>query len=128
MDLQVRMVPAMALDPDGVNSYVAMGKAAKEGKRWPSGYTLQMLAIRAKCGPRCRVSPGPTVQTLYSLCCGDMGKHLQGQQFLCYPCCLPKVPALHRAELGAGDRACCLLGLAPADALAQALALLPCAH
>ena len=48
VDLQLRMVPAMALDPDGVNAYVAIGKLAEQGKSWPTGYTLQLLAVRAR--------------------------------------------------------------------------------
>lgn len=47
-DLQMRFVPSCALDPDGVRSYVIFGELKKEGKNWPSGITLQLLAIRAK--------------------------------------------------------------------------------
>ena len=53
VDLQLRMVPAMALDPDGVNAYVAIGKLAEQGKSWPTGYTLQLLAVRARHARSC---------------------------------------------------------------------------
>ena len=48
VDLQLRMVAAMSLDPDGVNAYVAIGKLAEQGKSWPTGYTLQLLAVRPR--------------------------------------------------------------------------------
>ena len=46
-DLQMRFVPGMALDPDGVSTYTRFGKFAKEGKKWPSGVTFQLVATRA---------------------------------------------------------------------------------
>ena len=52
VDLQVRLVPALSLDPDGVNSYAAVGKLKESGQKWPTGYTLQLIAVRPKCaGP-----------------------------------------------------------------------------
>ena len=47
-DLQIRFVPAYALDPDAIQSYVRFGKLAAEGKAWPGGITLQLLASRPK--------------------------------------------------------------------------------
>lgn len=47
-DLQIRFVPGMALDPDGVSTYVRFGKFQKEGKKWPSGVTFQLIAARAQ--------------------------------------------------------------------------------
>ena len=46
-DLQMRFVPAMALDPDGVSSYTRFGKFKKLGRKWPSGVTIQLVASRA---------------------------------------------------------------------------------
>ncbi|KAI8103262.1 hypothetical protein M9435_004601 [Picochlorum sp. BPE23] len=46
-DLQIRFVPGMALDPDGVSTYTRFGKFQKEGKKWPSGVTFQLVAARA---------------------------------------------------------------------------------
>lgn len=48
VDLQIRLVPALSLDPDGVNSYAAVGRMKETGERWPSGYTLQLIAVRPK--------------------------------------------------------------------------------
>lgn len=45
-DLQIRFVPALALDPDGIGSYAAFGKL--KDKKWPSGTTFQLLAVRPK--------------------------------------------------------------------------------
>jgi len=47
-DLQMRFVPAYALNPDAIASYVRFGKLAAEGKPWPAGVTLQLLATRPK--------------------------------------------------------------------------------
>jgi fatty acid photodecarboxylase len=47
-DLQIRFVPAYALDPDAIQSYIRFGKLAAEGKAWPGGVTLQLLASRPK--------------------------------------------------------------------------------
>jgi choline dehydrogenase-like flavoprotein len=47
-DLQMRFVPAYALDPDAIASYIRFGKLAAEGKAWPGGVTLQLLATRPK--------------------------------------------------------------------------------
>lgn len=47
-DLQVRFVPASALDPDGVGSYVLFGQLARLGIKYPSGFTFQLLAVRPK--------------------------------------------------------------------------------
>ena len=46
-DLQMRFVPGMALDPDGVSTYTRFGKFKKEGRKWPSGVTFQVVASRA---------------------------------------------------------------------------------
>jgi hypothetical protein len=45
-DLQIRFVPGLALDPDGIGSYAAFGKL--KDQKWPSGYTFQLLAVRPK--------------------------------------------------------------------------------
>ncbi|PNH05790.1 L-sorbose 1-dehydrogenase [Tetrabaena socialis] len=47
-DLQMRFVPGCALDPDGVKSYIVFGELKKQGRPWPGGITMQLLAIRAK--------------------------------------------------------------------------------
>lgn len=47
-DLQIRFVPGMALDPDGVSTYTRFGKFQKEGRKWPSGVTFQLVAARAE--------------------------------------------------------------------------------
>lgn len=41
---------AYALDPDGVSSYTAFGRLKAEGKlkRWPSGVSMQSIAVRPK--------------------------------------------------------------------------------
>ena len=44
----MRFVPGCALDPDGVKSYIVFGELKKQGRAWPGGITLQLLAIRAK--------------------------------------------------------------------------------
>ena len=54
----MRLVPALSLDPDGVNSYAAVGKLKETGQKWPTGYTLQLLAVRARCSPVCAKLPG----------------------------------------------------------------------
>lgn len=46
-DLQMRFVPSCALDPDGISSYIKFGELKKQGLNWPSGITVQLLAIRA---------------------------------------------------------------------------------
>lgn len=45
-DLQVRFVPGMALDPDGVSTMVKFAKFQEQGLKWPSGLTLQLIACR----------------------------------------------------------------------------------
>lgn len=45
-DLQVRFVPGMALDPDGVSTYVRFARFQEQGKKWPSGVTFQLVACR----------------------------------------------------------------------------------
>jgi choline dehydrogenase-like flavoprotein len=45
-DLQIRFVPGMALDPDGVSTYVRFAKFQEQGKKWPSGFTFQLIACR----------------------------------------------------------------------------------
>jgi len=46
--VQVRFVPAMALDPDAIQSYIKFAELAKEGGSWPAGITMQLLACRPK--------------------------------------------------------------------------------
>ncbi|KAL4424367.1 hypothetical protein ABPG75_001668 [Micractinium tetrahymenae] len=53
-DLQVRFVPGMALDPDGVSTYVRFGRFQAKGLKWPSGITVQLIA----CRPQSRGSVG----------------------------------------------------------------------
>lgn len=69
-DLQIRFVPGMALDPDGVSTYVKFAKFQKQGLKWPSGVTFQLIA----CRPKSRGSVGlrssdpfdsPAIQTGY---------------------------------------------------------------
>jgi choline dehydrogenase-like flavoprotein len=45
-DLQVRFVPAAALNPDGISSYIEFGRLASLGRRWPTGVTMQLLGVR----------------------------------------------------------------------------------
>jgi hypothetical protein len=45
-DLQIRFVPGLALDPDGIGSYTAFGKM--KDQKWPSGVTFQLLGVRPK--------------------------------------------------------------------------------
>ncbi|CAL8465624.1 g5160 [Coccomyxa elongata] len=45
-DLQIRFVPGLALDPDGIGSYTAFGKM--KDQKWPSGITFQLLGVRPK--------------------------------------------------------------------------------
>jgi choline dehydrogenase-like flavoprotein len=45
-DLQIRFVPGMALDPDGVSTYVRFAKFQEQGLKWPSGVTFQLIACR----------------------------------------------------------------------------------
>ena len=47
-DLQVRLAPGLALNPDGIGSYVEFGRLAAEGRKWPSGLTFQLLAVRPR--------------------------------------------------------------------------------
>ena len=47
-DLQVRVAPGLALNPDGIGSYVEFGRLAAEGRKWPSGLTFQLLAVRPR--------------------------------------------------------------------------------
>ena len=47
-DLQLRFVHGLALDPDGVSTYVKVGEMKKQGLSWPGGITFQLLACRAK--------------------------------------------------------------------------------
>jgi choline dehydrogenase-like flavoprotein len=45
-DLQIRFVPGMALDPDGVSTYVRFARFQEQGRKWPSGVTFQLIAAR----------------------------------------------------------------------------------
>ncbi|MEW5312725.1 MAG: hypothetical protein WDW38_004337 [Sanguina aurantia] len=47
-DLQLRFVPALSLDPDGVKTYTRVGEIRKLGLSWPGGFTIQTLAVRPK--------------------------------------------------------------------------------
>lgn len=47
-DLQVRLAPGLALNPDGIGSYVDFGRLSAQGKKWPSGLTFQLLAVRPR--------------------------------------------------------------------------------
>lgn len=53
-DLQIRFVPGMALDPDGVSTYMRFAAFQEQGKKWPSGVTFQLVA----CRPQGRGSVG----------------------------------------------------------------------
>jgi choline dehydrogenase-like flavoprotein len=44
----------MALDPDGVSTYVRFARFQTQGLKWPSGITVQLIA----CRPRSRGSVG----------------------------------------------------------------------
>ena len=45
-DLQIRLAPALALDADGIGSYVEFARLKDTGRKWPSGVTFQLLAVR----------------------------------------------------------------------------------
>lgn len=45
-DLQIRLAPALALDADGIGSYVEFARLKESGRKWPSGVTFQLLAVR----------------------------------------------------------------------------------
>lgn len=45
----MRFVPAMPLEADGIGAYVAFTKLKEMGKRWPTGWAIQLLNIRPKC-------------------------------------------------------------------------------
>jgi len=45
-DLQIRLAPALALDADGIGSYVEFARLKQTGRKWPSGVTFQLLAVR----------------------------------------------------------------------------------
>lgn len=45
-DLQLRFVPGMALDNDGVSTYVRFARFQEQGLKWPSGVTFQVIAVR----------------------------------------------------------------------------------
>lgn len=47
-DLQMRFVPGCSLDADGVKAYTVFGELKKQGRKWPGGITMQLLAIRAR--------------------------------------------------------------------------------
>jgi choline dehydrogenase-like flavoprotein len=47
-NLQIRFVPGMALDPDGVSTYVRFAKFQEQGMKWTSGVTFQLIACRPK--------------------------------------------------------------------------------
>ena len=51
-DLQIRFVPGMALDPDGVSTYVRFAKFQEQGMKWTSGVTFQLIACRPKARGR----------------------------------------------------------------------------
>jgi choline dehydrogenase-like flavoprotein len=57
-DLQIRFVAAYALDPDAIASYVRFGKLAAEGKAWPGGASLQLLASRPRSRGSVRLASG----------------------------------------------------------------------
>lgn len=42
----MRFVPGYALDPDAIQSYVKFAELAKQGKTWPPGITMQLIACR----------------------------------------------------------------------------------
>lgn len=44
----------MALDPDGVSTYVRFARFQSQGLKWPSGITVQLIA----CRPHSRGSVG----------------------------------------------------------------------
>jgi fatty acid photodecarboxylase len=59
-DLQIRLTPGLALNPDGIRSYVEFGRLKETGKKWPSGVTFQLLAVRpASRGSISLSSPDP---------------------------------------------------------------------
>lgn len=45
-DLQIRLAPALALDADGIGSYVEYARLKETGRKWPSGVTFQLLGVR----------------------------------------------------------------------------------
>jgi choline dehydrogenase-like flavoprotein len=47
-DLQIRFVPGMALNKDGISAYVDFAQLKKRQLKWPSGLTFQLLAVRPK--------------------------------------------------------------------------------
>jgi choline dehydrogenase-like flavoprotein len=59
-DLQIRLAPGLALNPDGISSYVEFGRLAESGQKWPSGVTMQLLGVRpASRGRVTLASPDP---------------------------------------------------------------------
>ena len=59
-DLQIRLAPGLALNPDGISSYVEFGRLAGTGRKWPSGVTMQLLGVRpASRGRVSLASPDP---------------------------------------------------------------------
>lgn len=59
-DLQIRLAPGLALNPDGISSYVEFGKLASSGQKWPSGVTMQLLGVRpASRGTVTLATPDP---------------------------------------------------------------------
>jgi choline dehydrogenase-like flavoprotein len=44
----MRFVPAYALDPDAIQSYIMVGKLKETKKKWPAGVTMQLLTARPK--------------------------------------------------------------------------------
>eukprot|EP00878_Enallax_costatus_P001969 GHUV01002133.1.p1 GENE.GHUV01002133.1~~GHUV01002133.1.p1 ORF type:complete len:615 (+),score=207.39 GHUV01002133.1:83-1927(+) len=45
-DLQIRFVPAYALDPDAIQSYIKFGQLKELRQKWPAGVTMQLLTTR----------------------------------------------------------------------------------
>jgi choline dehydrogenase-like flavoprotein len=102
-DLQVRFVPGLSLDPDGVSTYVRFGKFQSQGLKWPSGVTFQLIACRPhstgsvglKNGertwfwaqPEC---PHTSLQCRLTLAFADTETH--AMHSCCQLCCWP-VPA-----------------------------------
>lgn len=89
-DLQVRMVPALSLDADGVGSYVIYGKLKEQGRKWPTGLTFQLLGIRPKC-----VKP-PLVTIVQSL-------HMLGMQSAVRPAAQLQLLSVMALQLGQPD-------------------------
>eukprot|EP01023_Acetabularia_acetabulum_P055008 TRINITY_DN6289_c1_g3_i2.p1 TRINITY_DN6289_c1_g3~~TRINITY_DN6289_c1_g3_i2.p1 ORF type:complete len:611 (-),score=97.45 TRINITY_DN6289_c1_g3_i2:461-2293(-) len=57
-DLQLRFPPAFALNPDGVGTYVDYMRLKAEGKlkKWPPGFSFQIIACRPKSRGKIQLS------------------------------------------------------------------------